>query len=70
MSAYDDLLAERYGRDTHAWWKTPERDRVDPLEAKASDLAFRLEAIERHIWKATQETDELEQARERAGRVA
>lgn len=68
MSAYDDLLAERYGRDTHAWWKTPKAPRVDALERKLVALHVRLEAIASDHW-AEQEMDELEKARERAGRV-
>ena len=60
MSILDDLLAERYGKATHAWWKTPEH-------TLAEDIA----AVQRRmLLKATQEIDELEQARERAGRVA
>lgn len=55
MTAYDDLLAERYGRDTHAWWTTPEHTPTEDIAAGG-----RVDLI-----KATQETDELEQARER-----
>ena len=60
MTILDDLLNERYGRDTHAWWKTP-RHTLD------EDMAVR----QRQIWlDYQQEIDELEKARERAGRGA
>ena len=57
MTILDDLYAERYGRDTHAWWQTPQH-------TLAEDTAVR----QRQIWlDYQQEMDALEKARERAG---
>lgn len=41
MSAYDDLLAERYSRATHAWWKTPARTLVEDVAATQRRMLIR-----------------------------
>lgn len=48
MSILDDLYAERYGRATHSWWKTPEQTDDE------TDAAF----LRRMLLKAAQHADE------------